>query len=355
MFQTGMVRLKKGTLSLLLIVVITLLLLAMIEGVCHFVQVVSSFKPDRMIYERKHTQYDPEIGWVNVPQLFVKDMYGTGKYLQTNSQGFRNAQDFLGKLPKDKIRIICSGDSFTLGLGVSNDESWCQQLTHLDSRLETMNLGQGGYSVGQAYLLYQRKADQFEHQIHIFAFITDDVLMRNNKDFSGYQKPYFTLNDDQLVVHNIPVPKASYIMPWMATHRKILNELSIVKILSSVFKPRPISSEEENHQMLLKMLETFKTRKDTALVAVFLPHLDDFDKLGKQSKRLRSFLHRELKQQNIIFVDLFDDFGRLSKKQLNNMFNKDKHYSVVGNQFVSRLIHRQLQDLKVFDGARLNH
>jgi hypothetical protein len=40
------------------------------------------------------TQFDPELGWVNVPNFYSKNFYGPGLYLQTNSRGFRNREEF---------------------------------------------------------------------------------------------------------------------------------------------------------------------------------------------------------------------------------------------------------------------
>src|SRR5690348_5403199 len=65
--------------------------------------------------ERRHTQYDEVVGWVNVPSLAVPDMYGPGIFLRTNQRGFRGARDVDVRVPAGKHRVICSGDSFTLG------------------------------------------------------------------------------------------------------------------------------------------------------------------------------------------------------------------------------------------------
>jgi hypothetical protein len=42
------------------------------------------------VAERLHTKYDSVLGWVNEKNVDIKDMYGPGIYLRTNSQGFRN-------------------------------------------------------------------------------------------------------------------------------------------------------------------------------------------------------------------------------------------------------------------------
>ena len=59
-----------------------------------------------IVAERRHTQYDPDLGWVNEPNIDIPDMYGPGIYLRTNSQGFRNNHDISPAVPAGKARII---------------------------------------------------------------------------------------------------------------------------------------------------------------------------------------------------------------------------------------------------------
>src|SRR5262245_46598957 len=41
------------------------------------------------VAERRHTRYDPDLGWVNIPNATVRDLYGPGRDLHINGQGFR--------------------------------------------------------------------------------------------------------------------------------------------------------------------------------------------------------------------------------------------------------------------------
>lgn len=111
---------------------------------------------DNRVVERAHTRYDPELGWVNLPRFHDPDLYGPGLDLQTNAQGFRERQDTTPAPAPGTTRVFCIGDSFTLGFGVGNDYSWCHYLEGLQPGLETVNMGQGGYGVDQAYLWYKR-------------------------------------------------------------------------------------------------------------------------------------------------------------------------------------------------------
>ena len=90
------------------------------------------------------TRYDELLGWTNAPDSRVEGTFGPGTHVTINSQSFRGESNFSLKVPSGKVRIVCSGDSFTFGSEVSDQDTWCNQLTRIDPRLETINMGKGG-------------------------------------------------------------------------------------------------------------------------------------------------------------------------------------------------------------------
>src|SRR5271157_4803646 len=117
----------------------------------------------------------------------------------------RNNADFATKVPPGKTRIVCSGDSFTLGNGVDNDHTWPQLLASRAKNLETVNMGQGGYGADQAYLWYKRDGVPLDHNIQIFALISPDFYRMQHSSFNGYGKPMLTVENERLVTTNVPV------------------------------------------------------------------------------------------------------------------------------------------------------
>ena len=94
----------------------TVLLFILLEGCSSTVYVgYQMYKNRRPLAESLHTGYDEQLGWANLPDVYIENMYGPGIYLQTNRQLFRSNRDFDPQVPKDKVRVICSGDSFTFG------------------------------------------------------------------------------------------------------------------------------------------------------------------------------------------------------------------------------------------------
>lgn len=194
------------------------MILVIVEGLASYALLAHDIIRTHSLAERRHTKYDPDLGWVNEPNVHIRNMYGPGVYLTTNRLGFRNNHDFDAAVPNGKYRIICSGDSFTLGVGVDDDHNWCQLLISFDPRLETLNMGSGGYGVDKAYLLYKREASKYEHQVHLFAFITDDFYRMQYDTFVGYGKPMIDIKDGALVVKNVPVSQRAYVFPWLTTN-----------------------------------------------------------------------------------------------------------------------------------------
>jgi hypothetical protein len=106
MFPTTLKIIPVVTLSVVMVIVAFF----MFEGFASTVFVTHKIFSSRPLAERVHTKYDEELGWINIPNLDIENMYGSGKYLKTNSQSFRNNKDFEANVKNDRVRIVCSGD-----------------------------------------------------------------------------------------------------------------------------------------------------------------------------------------------------------------------------------------------------
>ena len=337
-------------------IALLLFLIALIEGATSLVLVVNDyFKTTVPIFvtERIHTQYDPLLGWINSPNVRFEDMYGKGVYLATNSQSFRNTQNFPVEVPPNKLRIICTGDSFTLGYGVSNDDTWCQKLTQLDPIFETVNMGQGGYGVDQAYLWYQRDGVKLNHDILLFAFITGDFYRMDLKNFYGYPKPFLTVRDGKIVTENVPVSKDKAGHSERMKLSSIFGGFQFYKFFTRLhWKVKRLGSKDgvlgkDAYNVVDKILEELKETnisKHSELVLVHLPSVSDY-KGDKHSVLLRKTLKHLSNRKGIIYFDLIDDLNKLS-----NHFDVEAlylygnlHYSSAGNKFIAQALYNKLR------------
>lgn len=327
---------------------LTLTLIFIIEGLSASLLFVNRAFLKDVIAERRHTQYDEEIGWINLPNLSIKDMYGSKSFI-TNAMSFRNDKEFSYSVPDNKVRMICSGDSFTMGYGVGNEDTWCSLLQSIDNRIEPVNLGQGGYGVDQAYLWYKRNSARLEHDIHIFAFITADFYRMQSDVFFGYGKPFFVLQDDVLVNKNLPVPKRSYSIPGLAKAQQAVRQLSSVIILKKLlFQEDPFlvaenkkRSNDQTRKIVLKIfkdLQEINKIKNSILVLVYLPVKSDY--IDNSSEEWRRFLNSEATKCGFLFIDLIDEFRRYPHQKVTTLFNG--HYSEKGNLYIANILYERL-------------
>ena len=342
-------------------ILVVVLLLLLIEGMASYLFTAGEVVKRSPIPERVHTEYDETLGWINLRDVYIPDMYGKGVYLRTNAQRFRNEKEFSRAVPDGSARIICSGDSFTLGLGVDNDHTWCSLLSSLGEDLETVNMGQGGYGVDQAYLWYQRNGSELEHTAHIFAFITEDFWRMPRESFQGYGKPVLMLENGSLEIHNTPVPRASYRFPRMATYLPILKDLNSLKLLERLVRLAGVDSESENEPSAIDQtravvsgifedLHETNQSKESLLVLVFLPAEEDYMGVD-DTEEWRRFVRAEAESQGIQFVDLVEEMRKLPPRQIRGLFGGHAHYSNVGNAFIAGALQAALADFPELQGT----
>ncbi len=283
-------------------------------------------------------------------------MYGKGIYLKTNSQGLRSSRDFAQQVPEGRIRVVCSGDSFTLGYGVSNDETWCQQLTGFDARIETVNMGQGGYGLDQAYLWYLRDGEALEHDVLIFAFISEDLQRMRVREFVGYGKPRLRLVDGELVVGNQPVPELVPRIKRSLASFGFLRNLRISSILEASLAGLRSSlgsdamSEQEMYEIagaIFRDLQGISQEKGRKLVLVHLPTKEDYP--SSQSAGMRDWIAAGAANHGIPYIDLIDTIDQVPVPEMVRLF-RSAHYSVHGNQYIAKGVYSGLVDAKVLAG-----
>jgi len=355
--QTKIVKILKFIIVNLIVIVLLFIFLEGLSGIIFLFHDIASTKS---VAERLHTKHDDQLGWINIPNLYIKDMYGPGVYLKINSLGFRNNEDFSIGIPRGKIRIVCSGDSFTLGYGVSNESTWCQQLTAIDDSLETINMGQGGYGIDQAYLWYKRDGRKLDHDIHIFAFITNNFMRMQSDKFLGYGKPVLEIEDGVLIIKGIPVPKRSSLTAWLLRIQWKLKELNSVKLMKRLISSKRYNSAKKNlqqgpnktRQIVLKVftdLQQINLQKNSTLVLVYLPTERSYD--DQATKAWREFLHDEAVKHNLLLIDLHDELFKLPSHEVEKFFiHKDNtdylyasgHYTEEGNAYIANLLFKKL-------------
>jgi hypothetical protein len=336
-------------------VAVLVVLCVALEGLLSTLLFTWDVVTERVNPERRHTTYDPELGWVAIPNLHIPDMYGPGVSLRTNSRGFRGKREFSEAVPPGKFRVICSGDSVTLGFGVDDDDPWCKLLESLDHRIETVNMGQSGYGVDQVYLWYKRDAGTIRHHVLLFAPIVDDFRrMQSSIFFGGYSKPLVVLEDGLLVVKNVPVPTRAYRVPWLTEAAQHLRSLRAAQVLARLRRtpawapsiPSGTGQNELTAQVVAKLLEDLTRvteRRSSRLVLVYLPTLHELD--SDDANFWGEFLARQARALGIPLINLVDEFKALPDEEVRSLYlhGDSGHFNVKGNEYVAKLIYRSLR------------
>jgi lysophospholipase L1-like esterase len=163
----------------------------------------------RQVYE-----YHPVVGYRFIPHLKARIPHEGGGYLlQANEAGFRSNRPFLKAATEGRRRVLMFGDSFTAGDAVSNQQRYSDLLEAMLPRLEVYNFGLSSTGTDQQYLAWREFASGIEHDAVVIAVFVENVRrvvarFRPHRDATGrerlYAKPYYTLEGDQLRLHQVP-------------------------------------------------------------------------------------------------------------------------------------------------------
>jgi hypothetical protein len=335
---------------------ISLALVALVEGGSSLLLFAfDAVSRVRGLAEEYSTHYDAELGWVARPDFDSPDFYGPGRGLRTERHGFRNDEDVAPEVPAGRVRMVCSGDSFTLSYGVGNDAAWCHVLGQLLD-VEAVNMGQGGYGVDQAYLWYMRDGIGLEHQLQLFAFIEGDFARAQGSSFLGFPKPVLTLVDGELTATNVPVPRSGWLRRRLAAASA---EMRFVRLLEGVERRIPRRREDADARnaatlavvgAMFERLADVNRQKASRLVIVDLPT----KKMHARSEP--SYWQKSISELaeslRIPFIDLTPRLGRLSCAEVEDLYMQpevvphDKgggHYTEAGNRWVAEILEAELR------------
>src|SRR5688572_3460789 len=160
-------------------------------------------------------EYHPIIGYRFIPNLQTRIQHESGGYLiKTNSLGFRSETEFHPHKRKDYKRILLFGDSYTAAEGVSNKKRYSDLLMQILPDTEIYNFGMPGTGTDQQYLIYDEYAKNIEHDLIMIVVLVENIrrvtaqyrcYLNEKNEKVLFQKPYFELQNKNLVLKNIPV------------------------------------------------------------------------------------------------------------------------------------------------------
>ena len=311
--------------------------------------------------EEHHSQHDSELGWRHIPGKRIADFYEPGASITINADGFRDEEPILDRKPADRFRLVCLGDSLTMGYGVDDRQTYPFLMETHNPRLQTVNMGQGGYSIGQCYLWYKEVSERLDADALIFVFIVDDLRrMGETLTENGYSRPSFALQEGRIVTGNQPVPqKISIGQPVFeagAWTRFIVEHNALSRTISSAagrFRPQP----EGDPDLLAVTLAMFDALHDECraqerpfalvLLPTFfeIPGMEGYDEeMERLNRSLAASVGAYAARRGIPFIDLYPAVASLPVEQIRPLFLDETyhHYSPAGNEFIARTLDDRL-------------
>ena len=224
-------------------------------------------------------------------------------------------------------------------------------------------MGESGYGIGQSLLKYKRCGNQLNHDIHVFAFIYHDFNRTTMKRFLAYDKPEFMLQNNEIVVNNVPVPSPNYFIKWLRGKKRILRELKSVQLGSGRFRkvesriPFKVKENkkdsDQKKEVVIKVFEEINRlnlKKGSTAVFVYLPvgvlGINKSSTTAIHEEEWRKFLLYELEKRKILFIDLVSGFKELSYDERIMMVNSQwLHYSIEGNEYIAKMLYKRLIEI----------
>jgi hypothetical protein len=358
---------RRTGVRVLIAVLATVVLLVTLEGLASLALVGKEFLAAQApVYSRPHTTYDTLLGWVNRPNASNPNEYGPGIGITTNAFGLRGSRT-PDVRDTTKTRIACSGDSFTLGYGVSNEHTWCALLESELPGIETLNMGQAAYGADQAYLWYRRDGDRVRHQVHIFAMISIELERATTSSNAGRYKPMLVLDGTHLRTTNVPVPAQSKTALNRAYGLRALDELRLTQTLRkfSAFDgtKRETDAVEQRWPVFEAMFDdllAFDRQRKVDLVLAYLPVRADASPGPSDARRAK--LAAYARARGVPFLDFTPELRAMSADSLDRLYitrvapnvapGIPGHYSNLGNAWAAKLFASRLASLPALAAAR---
>ncbi|MBI1785270.1 SGNH/GDSL hydrolase family protein [Candidatus Sumerlaeota bacterium] len=342
----------------------------MMEGLCSILVLANDYFEFRReladelrAHETIHTKFDSEIGWVPKEGTISKDHFGKGKDLTITSEGIRGLRTH-GAKAAGVFRLVCLGDSFTQGYGVGDAESFPAQIEKLNPRVEAVNMGQGGYSVGQDYLWFLREGIKFSPDFVVFCVISDDFQrLESGTIGSNGAFPKFRLHSGTLEIYNQPVPadkdedRGEY-RRWK-TARFFVQHDPIARIASHLIPiargdPHAISDEAfsrtiETGTEIFRLLAGHLHQTQTGLAIVLLPTYPETvaDSSISRYDNLSGRLLKFCQEAGIPFLDLKESFKAEAEKSHTMLFDlKTGHYTAAGYHYLAQRLNACLPEIE---------
>jgi lysophospholipase L1-like esterase len=288
--------------------------------------------------------YHPRLGWIPTPGQLSR---GWTSNVDASSIRSNGRSTSTASRP-----ILAVGDSFTFGNEVEDGETWAANLERILNKC-VLNGGVGAYGIDQAFLRAELLLEQYDPDVVILAFISDDI---NRTEYSYYPygrgwKPYFTYENGALSLRNVPVPQEPAPTAYRgfqslrrALGYSLLADAVLDRIARQWWRNLPVVERihrdgEDVSVDLFVRLDGLTRARNGQFIAVALA---TNGRIGDNARTPN--LVKRAREKDVTVLDLSTEMLKLQPNQLQTLFRLDGHYSPAMNRAVAEHIAAFLRD-----------
>ncbi len=247
--------------------------------------------------------------------------------------------------------VLATGDSYTQGDEVADNETWPAYLQGLIGR-RTINAGVAAYGLDQTVLRTERLAAELKPAAIVVGFIADDVRRSEMSRTWGTEKPYFDLKDGKLELRNVPVPPSpdprdtlsllqwavgwSVLLDTVLRHQGWQYEWSVDHVRAT-----PRGTGERIACPLMQRLAAL--RIPTLVVAQYDFYLWEDPEFAAEQRRISQAVLRCAREAGLGALDLYDDTDRAVRERGRNAIYLTWHPSPEGYRLTAEAIAAELK------------
>jgi hypothetical protein len=297
-------------------------------------------------------RFDHDLGWAPVENITRGE---TADLVHQNQFGLRGPDDMQLKKTSGRKRVLVLGDSYVWGLGVEQSKLFSAPDVHGTDQ-EILNFGVSGYGTDQEYLFYLRKGEKFDVDQVVLAFTPYNDVANNlaSKQYS-YLKPYFTLNNGELVLHNDHV-RNSLVRNFVRRFDRECRVWNLVgdglQGLTNILLPKRRQKHAEGNVVvsdadragieltlaLMKKLKEAVAARDAEFYVVFIPYKRRIEKHLPENHPFVPLIAAGLTQMGVHYREPYPEFLRSAMTGVELFNPRDNHFSAAGHALFAKFV-----------------
>lgn len=307
-------------------------------------------------------RFDRQLGWAPLENITgVHQILDFSVVIHQNQYGLRGPDDMQLNKPPAKKRILVFGDSYVWGYGAHQTKIFTAPEVH-GTNEEMVNFGVSGYGTDQEYLFYQLRGTKVAADEVVVALTPYNDIANNlaAKQYS-YLKPYFTLENGELVLHNDHVRKNEFreILTGLYHHSRVWNLMSeffrtIFDSVTMRFKPstaearyakygpKNVSARDrqgvELTVAILKKFQEAAVSHHASFYVIFIPYMVHVENHIAKNHPLVPLIAAGLTREGVRYREPYPEFLK-AELAGGHPFNKtDNHFSPEGHALFAKFL-----------------